>query len=172
VSKYKSKYDRVSSVVAGPGASSSSPLALPSVQPSCGGSGARGGRIDGDRILRPSARGAVSLREHLSPTRQPPPVAAFGVAEPDGMAPHPVDAYGLAEPDKAAPVRSPAPPPPLTLPHPTPRLHAVPSHGSPPSSCDVVPASATSAGSRAGSYQLCTTDLVGAATQKVVQRKL
>jgi hypothetical protein len=56
--------------------------------------------------------------ESPSPTGQPPPVAGSGVTEPDGT----------------APLRSLAPPPPPTLLPPTPRLHAVPSRVSPPSS--------------------------------------
>jgi hypothetical protein len=72
VSKNKSKYDRASSVVAAPGAPSSSSPSPPSVQPSCGGWGTWGGLMDGDHVLRPLARGVVSLREHLNPTGRPP----------------------------------------------------------------------------------------------------
>jgi hypothetical protein len=39
--------------------------------------------VNDDRVLRTPAQGAVSLREHLSPTGQPPPVATCVVAEPD-----------------------------------------------------------------------------------------
>jgi hypothetical protein len=98
---------------------------------------------------RPSTAGlgAVSLREHLSPTRQPPFCRCLWSRQARRDAPRPVDACGVAEPDEATPVQLPAPLPPLTLPRPTPHLHTVSSRGSPPSWCVVAPASA---GSRAG----------------------
>jgi hypothetical protein len=74
--------------------------------------------MDGDRVLRPPTRGAVSLREYLSPTGQPPfggclwsrrarrvappKLAACGVAEPNVPAPASVGACGVAAPDEAA----------------------------------------------------------------------
>jgi hypothetical protein len=93
----------------------------------------RGSR--GWRVLRPPARGVLSLREHLSPTGQP--FAACGVAEPDGTAPRRI-ARASASTDATA-----------SKPH----LHAVPSRGSPPSSRAAPLASAASttlARSRAG----------------------
>jgi hypothetical protein len=83
--------------------------------------------VDGDRILRPLARGGVSLREHLSPTGRPP-VAACGVADPHGT----------------GPPLSTAPPPPPTLPLPMPPLHDMPCRGSLPSSHAASTASAWS----------------------------
>jgi hypothetical protein len=74
--------------------------------------------VDGDRVLRPPSRGAMSLRGHLSPTGQPslrwlpvessspmcrpPLVATYGVAEPDVPAPAPVSGCGVTAPDSAA----------------------------------------------------------------------
>jgi hypothetical protein len=142
--KNKSKYDRASSVVAGPGAPSSSPLPPASVQLSCGGWGyvrrSRGWRS------RPSTIGSGGgvAKGAPKPDGTPPPVAAYGVAEPDGTGPPPVAASGVADPHGTAPLRSTTPPPPPTLPPPTPRLHAVPSRGSPPSSPAIAPVSAGS----------------------------
>jgi hypothetical protein len=73
----------------------------------------------------------------------PPPIAACGVAEPDGTPPL-VGACGVVDPAGAVPLRSPVPPPPPMLPPPTPRLHVVSGRGSPPSSRVVAPALAGS----------------------------
>jgi hypothetical protein len=94
--------------------------------------------------------GAVLLREHLSPTGQAPSGRCLWSRRARQDAPPPVATYGVAEPDGAAPLWSPALPPLPILPSPTPRLHVVPSRGSPPSSRVAAPASAASTRSRAG----------------------
>jgi hypothetical protein len=137
--------------------------------------------VDGDRVLRPPARVAVSLREHLSPTGQPPlwwlsvespspmcrppPVAACGVAEPDVPAPTPVGACGVAAPDEAACVSA--------------STDAVASNACPARrdeswKSSIIARCCSYVGwvTGGGSRQLCTTDLVSAAAQQVGQRKL
>jgi hypothetical protein len=86
--KNKSKYDRASSVVAGPCAPSSSPLPPSFVQPSCGG----------------EVREGVSWMAIASSGRR---LGGGGVAkgapQPDGPAPSPVAACGVADPNWTAP---------------------------------------------------------------------
>jgi hypothetical protein len=102
----------------------------------------RGSR--GWRLRPPTAgSGAVSLREHLSPTGSSPFGRCLWSSRARRDDPPPAAASRVAEPDGTGLLRSPAPLPPPTLP-PMPRLHAVPSRGSHPSSHVATPVSARS----------------------------
>jgi hypothetical protein len=124
--------------------------------------------VDGDRVLRQPAQGAVSRREHLSPMGEPPSDRCMWSSRSTRDGAPPVAAFGVADPHGAGPLRSTAPPP--LLPPPTPRLYVVPCRGSPPSSCAIAPGRLGS--DERGSCQLCTTDLVGGVAEQVVQLKL
>jgi hypothetical protein len=113
--------------------------------------------VDVDRVLRPPTREVVSLRKHLSPTGCPPPVAACGVTEPDGMGP-PLVGCVPASTDAAAANASPA--------------SRAESWKSSIIACCCSCIRCVGCGHGWGSCQLCTTDLVGGAAQQVIQLKL
>jgi hypothetical protein len=159
VSKYKSKYDRVSSVVGAlvlpPPRCCHRPLCSPRVVGRvCEGVAwmaiaSCDRRLGGGGVAKeaPKPDGTAPLRwvptESLSPMCRPPlrwlPVESRSPTCRTLLRSVPVES--------PRPTRPPAPPPPPTLPPPTPRLHVVPSRGSPPSSHTAAPASA---GSRVG----------------------